>query len=65
MNCLQCQFAIINKISDSFLSVSVALWVKHCSSNHRVVQTDGSSLRGDVYQIFFRNEFYVRCNLLK
>ena len=46
-------FSKINKISDSF-SLVVAQWVRRWSSNHRVVQAEGSSPRGDVYQFFFK-----------
>ena len=58
LNCLQYLFAIISKISDGFPSVAVAKWVRHWSSNHRVVQAEGSSPHGDVYQFFFSNDFY-------
>ena len=51
LKCLQYLFAIINKISDSF-----PIW--RWSSNHRVVQAEGSSPREDVYQIFVCNDFH-------
>ena len=33
-------------------------WVRRWSSSHRVVQAEDSTLRGDVYQFFFSNDFY-------
>ena len=38
--------------------MAVTQWVKRWSSNHRVVQAEGSSRSGDNHQIFFSNEFY-------
>ena len=32
--------------------MAVALWVRPWSSGHRVVQAEGSSLGGDMYQFF-------------
>ena len=52
-------------LSDRFLSLLVAQWVRRWSSNHRAVQAEGSSPRGNVYQTFFSNEFYVRPNGLQ
>ena len=51
-------FAIITKFQTIFSSVAVAQWVRRWSSNDRVVQGEGSGPRGDVYQIFFSNDFY-------
>ena len=36
----------------SFSTVAVAQWVRHWSSGHRVVQAQGSSVGGDIYQMF-------------
>ena len=58
LNCLQYLFAIINKISGSSPSVVVAQWVRRWRGNHRMVQAEGSSPRGDVYQISFQQWFY-------
>ena len=38
----------------SFSTVAVAQWVRRWSSGHRVVQADGSSPGGDIYQIIFQ-----------
>ena len=37
--------------------MAVAQWVRCWNSNHRVVQREGLGPRGDVYQIFFSNDF--------
>ena len=38
--------------------MAVAQWVRRWSSDHRVVQGEGSSKCGDVYQIILSNDFY-------
>ena len=39
--------------------MAVAQWVRRRSSDHRVVQAEGSSPGGDTYQaFFFSNDFY-------
>ena len=39
--------------------MAVAQWVRRWSSDHRVVQAEGSSLGEDIYQtFFFGNDFY-------
>ena len=48
------EWTLINKISDSFSTVVVAQWVRRWSSDHWVVQAEGSSPGGDTYQIFFQ-----------
>ena len=37
-----------------FSAVAIAHWVRRWNSGHRVVQTEGSSPSGDIYQIFFQ-----------
>ena len=46
---------MINKISNL---VSQAQWVRRWSSRQRVVQAGGSSPGEDIYQAFFKNDFY-------
>ena len=41
-----------------FSRVAVPQWVRRWSSGHRVVQAEGSSPAGDIYQFFFSNDFY-------
>ena len=42
-----------------FSTVAIAQWVRRWSSSHRVVQAEGSSPGGEIYQIyFFSNDFY-------
>ena len=49
---------IINNFEVHFSTVAVAQWVRRWSSGHRVVQVEGSSPGGDVYEYFFSNDFY-------
>ena len=42
-----------DSFSTSFSTVAVAQWVRSWSSEHRVVQAEGSSLGGDTHQTFF------------
>ena len=37
--------------------MEVAQWVRRWSSGHRVVQAEGSSPGGDIYQFLFSNNF--------
>ena len=39
-------------------TVAVTKWVKRWSRGHRMVQAEGSSPSGDIYQFFIDNEFY-------
>ena len=40
--------------------MAVAQWVRHSSSDHRVVQAEGSSPGGDTYRtFFFSNDFFI------
>ena len=41
-----------------FSTVAVAQWFRRWSSGHRVVQAEGSRPGGDIYHIFFSNDFY-------
>ena len=43
----------------SFSTVAVIQWVRRWSSGHRVVQAEGSSLGGDIYQIFFSAMMFI------
>ena len=42
----------------NFSTVAVAQWVRRWSSGHRVVKAERSSAGGDIYHIFFSNDFY-------
>ena len=42
----------INNFKIDFSIVAVAQWAKHWSSVHRVMQAEGSSPGGDIYQFF-------------
>ena len=44
----------ISVCDNRFSTVAVALWVRRSSSGHRVVQAEGSSPGGDIYQIIFQ-----------
>ena len=39
--------------------MAVAQWVRRWSSDHRVVQTEGSSPGGDTYQTFFSAMIFI------
>ena len=41
-------------ITDSFSTVAVAQWVRRWSSDHRVVQAEGSSPGGNTYQTYYQ-----------
>ena len=41
-----------------FSTVAVVQLVRRWSSGHRLVQAEGSSPGGDMYQFFFSNDFY-------
>ena len=39
--------------------MAVAQWVRHWSSDHRVVQAEGSGLGGGTYQTFFSAIIFI------
>ena len=45
-------------LKSGFPAVAVVQWVRRWTSGHRVVQAEGSSQGGDIYEFFFSNDFY-------
>ena len=43
----------------SFSTVAVALWARRWSSGHRMVQAEGSSPGGDIYQFLFSAMIFI------
>ena len=50
LSSIQCEHS--QNFTDSFSTVAVAQWVTHWNSDYRVVQAEGSSPGGDIYQNF-------------